>query len=426
MKKIKFIVTVMTPKIAVSIVASILIFLAAESIGWFLPLIFSRMLDAVLAGSFPWPLLFFLAGLTAVSIGVTSAMSYVNSALLLKSHKNMVDFLLERTFSRLSEARDKKGVSYYSNLILKTSGKALDFFNLNALTHFFRLMTLTVISVIIFCIDTRCGMATALLTIIAIVIHRYNTPYYIKNSEKLSVQKLDLFNWIGDALRGSWTIRRFNAAEHEAVLLDRRARPLFKSEGGLRVVDTFAVWIGFDFFKNAYLLFIIVYSLIQAAAGAFPISVAVALMMYSGMLVVPIRQINSALEQFSASWAALSLLEHEYGQDIIGRGVIVNDIQTIEFKNVSLNLDNKNIVDNINFKIEKGGRYRLAGKTGAGKSCVVKSLLGYFQDYTGEILINGISLRDINMQSVYARTSALMQNSALFNCSYRRKHAVFR
>lgn len=139
-------------------------------------------------------------------------MSYINSKLLLKSHKNMVDFLLERTFNKLSEARDKKGVNYYSNLILKTSGNVLIFFDLNALTHFFRLITLIVISIIFFCIDMRCGIATLLLTLIAIAIHRYNTPYYIKNSEKLSKQKLELFSWLGDALRGSWTIRQFNAA----------------------------------------------------------------------------------------------------------------------------------------------------------------------------------------------------------------------
>lgn len=103
------------------------IFLAAESIGWFLPLIFSRILDTILDKALPSLLLFFFAALTAISISVTSAMSYINSKLLLKSHKNMVNFLLERTFSQLSEARDKKGVNYYSNLILKTSGKALNF-----------------------------------------------------------------------------------------------------------------------------------------------------------------------------------------------------------------------------------------------------------------------------------------------------------
>jgi ABC-type multidrug transport system fused ATPase/permease subunit len=214
------------------ILAGILIYLAAEFISWFLPLISSRILDTVLAGTFPSMLLFFFVGLTVVSIGVTSAMSYINSKLLLKSHKNMVNFLLEKTFNKLSETRDKKGVNYYSNLILKTSEKALNFLDLNALTHFFRLITLIVISIIIFCIDIHCGTAALLLTLIAIIIHRYNTPYYVKNSEKLSGQKLELLSRLGDALRGSRAIRQFNAVE----------------EGRLNVVDTFAVWIGFDFF----------------------------------------------------------------------------------------------------------------------------------------------------------------------------------
>jgi hypothetical protein len=49
-------------------------------------------------------------------------------------------------------------------------------------------------------------------------------------------------------LRGSWTIRQFNAAEYETALLDKHTRSLFKEEGRLNVIDTVAVWIGFDFF----------------------------------------------------------------------------------------------------------------------------------------------------------------------------------
>jgi ATP-binding cassette subfamily C protein len=65
-------------------------------------------------------------------------------------------------------------------------------------------------------------------------------------------------------------------------------------------------------------------------------------------------------------------------------------------------------LDKVNFKIERGGHYHLAGRTGVGKSCIIKLLLGYFHDYKGEILINGISIRDINAQSIYAQMSVLM------------------
>jgi hypothetical protein len=59
-------------------------------------------------------------------------------------------------------------------------------------------------------------------------------------------------------------------------------------------------------------------------------------MMYGNMLVVPIRQINSALEQFSISWAAVSLLENEYKSNIIEQEIIVNDILNLRQTNVIL------------------------------------------------------------------------------------------
>ena len=59
----------------------------------------------------------------------------------------------------------------------------------------------------------------------------------------------------------------------------------------------------------------------------------------------------------------------------------------IEILNLSKNFDNKNILKNINLKITKGESLVIIGKSGSGKSLLMKCVLGILKPSQGEILI---------------------------------------
>ena len=69
----------------------------------------------------------------------------------------------------------------------------------------------------------------------------------------------------------------------------------------------------------------------------------------------------------------------------------------IEFKNVSFTYPEteKEILKNVSFKLEQGKSYALVGENGAGKTTITKLLLGLYKNYSGEILINGVNIKDI-------------------------------
>jgi len=72
----------------------------------------------------------------------------------------------------------------------------------------------------------------------------------------------------------------------------------------------------------------------------------------------------------------------------------VNEISTIEIKNLTYKYDTRKdyALTNINLYIRKGEILSLVGKNGSGKTTLVKILCGFYNDYEGEILINGINL----------------------------------
>lgn len=87
----------------------------------------------------------------------------------------------------------------------------------------------------------------------------------------------------------------------------------------------------------------------------------------------------------------------------------------IEFRNVRFAYDDAVILDNINLTIEKGKTVALVGSSGAGKSTLA-DLVPRFHDVTaGEVLIDGINIKDYSLYSVRNLMSIVTQEPILFN-----------
>lgn len=87
-------------------------------------------------------------------------------------------------------------------------------------------------------------------------------------------------------------------------------------------------------------------------------------------------------------------------------------IESIEFQNVSFTYQSaeKNTINNMSFKVNKGENIAIVGENGAGKTTAVKLLCGLYYPTSGEILINGKSNRDFSGNSYFNLFSAVFQD----------------
>ncbi|MFB6306354.1 MAG: ABC transporter ATP-binding protein, partial [Flavobacteriales bacterium] len=100
----------------------------------------------------------------------------------------------------------------------------------------------------------------------------------------------------------------------------------------------------------------------------------------------------------------------------IDNSVRVTDIQeAIEYKDVTFRYDQDLILDNINLKINKGETIALAGRSGAGKSTLVDLLPRFYEVDEGEISIDGVSIKKINIGDLRGLMGIVSQESILFN-----------
>jgi subfamily B ATP-binding cassette protein MsbA len=93
--------------------------------------------------------------------------------------------------------------------------------------------------------------------------------------------------------------------------------------------------------------------------------------------------------------------------------------ESIEFRNVSFKYDREYVLRDISFAIQKGQTIALVGKSGAGKSTLV-DLIPRFMDTTkGDVLIDGVPVRDYEIKSLRRLMGIVSQQSILFNDSFR-------
>lgn len=92
----------------------------------------------------------------------------------------------------------------------------------------------------------------------------------------------------------------------------------------------------------------------------------------------------------------------------------IGNIRKIEFKNVSLEIDNKKILNNFSFTFNENNKYAIIAKSGAGISTLMRLLLGVYNNYSGSIKINDIEIRDLKIQELLNQVSYLTNKTFLF------------
>lgn len=88
----------------------------------------------------------------------------------------------------------------------------------------------------------------------------------------------------------------------------------------------------------------------------------------------------------------------------------------VSISNLSFAYEKQNrVLDKINLHIEKGKKYVIVGKSGCGKTTLVKLLAGYYTEYSGKILYDNTDLNMMNENDIVQLSSIIHQNIYMFN-----------
>lgn len=103
----------------------------------------------------------------------------------------------------------------------------------------------------------------------------------------------------------------------------------------------------------------------------------------------------------------------------------------VEFKDVSYAADDEDIVKDISFSVKKGQTVGILGSTGAGKSTIMNLLCRFVDATSGEVLVDGVNVKDWNLYDLRDNIGMAMQDIFLFsdtiegNIAYGRPNCTF-
>lgn len=110
----------------------------------------------------------------------------------------------------------------------------------------------------------------------------------------------------------------------------------------------------------------------------------------------------------------------------VGNKIDIGVIKKIELVNLSYKYRNSNkyVLKNINLVIEASQIYYLVGLNGSGKSTLMKIIAGYYSNYEGTILVNGVNLRDIDRKLYRKKIGILLQDYVKYELTLRENVAI--
>lgn len=98
----------------------------------------------------------------------------------------------------------------------------------------------------------------------------------------------------------------------------------------------------------------------------------------------------------------------------------------IVLKNLSFSVENKNILNCINFEFEYGKSYAIVGISGSGKTTLLKLITGFYDEYEGSISYDGVELREISDRSIFQNVSFIHQDCFIFDDTIEQNIKLYR
>ena len=234
---------------------------------------------------------------------------------------------------------------------------------------------------------------------------------------RLSIAKLNAF--VQESVKGIVLIKLYNREMENFEKFKGVNRENYKANmDQLWVYATFRPFIEFtSVFTVAFILW---YGGMKVLRLDITLGALIAYLYYIRMLFRPIMELAEKYNIFqSASVASENLYDLMQVEPEPRDGISEETLQgKLEFKNVWFSYDDKKwVLKDVSFVIEPGETVALVGLTGSGKTTIVNLILKFYDIERGQILFDGVDIRELSPEFLRSSISAVFQDLFLFGKS---------
>lgn len=376
---------------------------------------FSNILNIVL-------ILILIYGLSAIFNGIQGLMMASASQKISKNLRQDINKkILHLPFSYIDSTP-------YGN-IMNRSANDVDTIS-HSLNHSFSSF-LSAITLIVACIIMMftTNWIMAFTAIISSLLGFFLMAIIISKSQKHFVSQQKSLGEINGHIEESFSaheiIKVYNAGSSKKKQFDKINNKLYQSSWKSQFFSGIMPLL-MQFIGNFSYVAVCVVGAVLVSSNLITIGTIVAFIIYARLFSNPLSQIAQSMSQLQSCAAASERVFDLLEQQEIKPDVNVKKINTkkikgnVEFKNVSFGYTpDKTIIKDFSASVKKGQKVAIVGPTGAGKTTLVNLLMRFYELDSGDITIDGISIKNIDRNDIHNIFGMVLQDTWLFEGTVR-------
>ena len=280
-------------------------------------------------------------------------------------------------------------------------------------------VTLIITVIFMFVLDYRLALVSLLgLPLLMTVIMSIKKAQR-RAHQKLSSKQSNMNAYVHESINGIKVTQSFSR-EEENMRIYKDVCKQYSDAWMDSVKLNFLVWPSIDIISVASVALIYLFGIL-VFDSSIKVGVLVAFIGYVWRFWAPITNIGNFYNTIINAMAYLERIfetmdEKPLIHDKVGATILPPIEGHVEFKDVTFMYEEDNpILKNININIQSGESIALVGPTGAGKSTIVSLISRFYDINEGQILIDGIDIRDVTLKSLREQMGIMLQDSFIFS-----------
>ena len=412
----------------------IVLTIVATGIGLYLPIINSNLVDkGILAKNFDYVLnisiIYTLAYVVKGFIGllISSLTAIMNSKIRFKMNQ---DVFKEIERFKLSYFQNNDPTMIYNNITTDINNVS-KLFDGNLLNVFTQMLYLIGGITCVFMINYK----LALVAIAIIPIKYFSINFFSKKNKVLTKEYLsihtDYARWFQDTIQGIRDIKVFNLYEKKENEFSKVKTKFIKYERMFSIISSAKE--EFDNFITQFIIIIIyILGTFFIIKNELTYGTIVAFLTYLVYVSTPISYLTNIKFIFSGIIPSAKRLKEifETEKEIYNQKIpvsVLKEDSIIELKGVSYSFADKKLIDDIDLTFKVGELVALVGDNGSGKTTIGNLLLRFIEPNEGAILLDGINIKEMDLNSyremfaVADAKSHLFQERLSYNINFNEK-----
>lgn len=368
-----------------------------------------------------WMFVILVVLLGVNGISAFGSTNYIKASLITMK-KHYVSALLEQDISQLQ----KEKINTYRSHLTNDFDRFQDKYLFNVLESMRMVLRFLMAVVLVATVSLYLvGVAFILLILFVFVISKNTKPVQKSESTKsASLQKYTAF--VDETLQGFEIIKQHQLEPTRLSAFMQHATTVQKDNYNVDVKETQVTALN-QFFQNAVLFTLVVVGILVARTTSAGLGSIIVVASSFGNIMWPLSQFSPVITQMKGIVKVLDDFDHHLQRPKLDKTYHVSTFEILRFNACDLGYkdEEKPILYNVNLEVKHGEKVLIVGRSGAGKSTILKTIRQNIQPKNGSVTLNGMDIFSIVPIDYFSLFASVDQIGFIFTGSIKDNIAMY-